>query len=162
MKRNHFYGPIKIILNERYNNDLIIFSCLPTSSVSKMSTNRSMLTLFWVCTKHQGHRTSGTWPSWRAVSTNSSSISHGKWGSDKQFSDIYSTCILKFRNRAYWVFLITCSIFRWINRKDLEGRNIFTGGFLGLDNIGIFDRSKPLPTGTYSYRDNREAFKLIY
>ncbi len=35
----------------------------------------------------------------------------------------------------------------WVNRKDSLGNNIFEGGFLGLDNIGIFDRSKPLPTG---------------
>ncbi len=33
----------------------------------------------------------------------------------------------------------------WVNRKDVEGQNIFSGGFLGLDNIGVFDRSKPLP-----------------
>ena len=33
----------------------------------------------------------------------------------------------------------------WVNRKDTEGRNVFQGGFLGLDNIGVFDRSKPLP-----------------
>ena len=37
----------------------------------------------------------------------------------------------------------------WVNRKDSEGKNIFQGGFLGLDNIGVFDRSKPLPTGGY-------------
>jgi mannosylglycerate hydrolase MGH1-like protein len=35
----------------------------------------------------------------------------------------------------------------WVNRKDAEGRNVFQGGFLGLDNIGVFDRSAPLPTG---------------
>jgi hypothetical protein len=35
----------------------------------------------------------------------------------------------------------------WVNRKDADGRNIFQGGFLGLDNVGIFDRSLPLPTG---------------
>jgi hypothetical protein len=35
----------------------------------------------------------------------------------------------------------------WVNRKDTEGKNIFQGGFLGLDNIGVFDPSKPLPTG---------------
>jgi predicted glycogen debranching enzyme len=35
----------------------------------------------------------------------------------------------------------------WVNRKDAAGRNIFQGGFLGLDNIGVFDRSSPLPTG---------------
>ena len=37
----------------------------------------------------------------------------------------------------------------WSNRKDLSGRNVFQGGFLGLDNIGVFDRSAPLPTGGY-------------
>src|SRR5256886_12072611 len=37
----------------------------------------------------------------------------------------------------------------WVNRKDVEGRNIFQGGFLGMDNIGIFDRRAPLPTGGY-------------
>ncbi len=37
----------------------------------------------------------------------------------------------------------------WVNRKDPEGRNLFSGGFLGLDNIGVFDRSRPLPGGGY-------------
>jgi hypothetical protein len=37
----------------------------------------------------------------------------------------------------------------WVNRKDAGGRNLFQGGFLGLDNIGVFDRSEPLPTGGY-------------
>jgi len=35
----------------------------------------------------------------------------------------------------------------WVNRKDRDGRNVFQGGFLGLDNVGVFDRSAPLPTG---------------
>lgn len=43
----------------------------------------------------------------------------------------------------------------WVNRKDAGGMNIFQGGFLGLDNIGVFDRSKPLPTGGTS--SNRTA-----
>jgi hypothetical protein len=37
----------------------------------------------------------------------------------------------------------------WVNRKDYAGNNLFSGGFLGLDNIGVFDRSRPLPTGGY-------------
>jgi hypothetical protein len=37
----------------------------------------------------------------------------------------------------------------WVNQKDSQGNNIFEGGFLGLDNIGVFDRSKPLPTGGF-------------
>jgi hypothetical protein len=40
----------------------------------------------------------------------------------------------------------------WVNRKDAEGNNLFQGGFLGLDNIGVFDRSKPLPTAAFFNR----------
>ena len=45
----------------------------------------------------------------------------------------------------------------WVNRKDLEGRNLFAGGFLGLDNIGVFDRSKPLPTGGHLAASGRHG-----
>ena len=38
----------------------------------------------------------------------------------------------------------------WVNRKDRNGKNVFEGGFLGLDNIGVFDRSRPLPTGGFT------------
>ncbi|MHB8078020.1 MAG: MGH1-like glycoside hydrolase domain-containing protein [Candidatus Krumholzibacteriia bacterium] len=37
----------------------------------------------------------------------------------------------------------------WVNRKDVAGKNLFGGGFLGLDNVGVFDRSRPLPDGTF-------------
>ena len=50
-----------------------------------------------------------------------------------------------FLERAFHKLLINFTW--WVNRKDAEGNNLFGGGFLGLDNIGIFDRSKPLPTG---------------
>ncbi|PPK67357.1 hypothetical protein CLV40_10720 [Actinokineospora auranticolor] len=42
---------------------------------------------------------------------------------------------------------LTRNVDWWFNRKDADGRNVFQGGFLGLDNIGVFDRSAPLPTG---------------
>jgi hypothetical protein len=50
-----------------------------------------------------------------------------------------------FLERAFQKLLLNFTW--WVNRKDVNGRNIFGGGFLGLDNIGVFDRSKPLPTG---------------
>jgi len=50
----------------------------------------------------------------------------------------------------------------WVNRKDTEGRNIFQGGFLGLDNIGIFDRSSPLPTGGYINQSDGTAWMAMY
>jgi hypothetical protein len=50
----------------------------------------------------------------------------------------------------------------WVNRKDSEGRNIFEGGFLGLDNIGIFDRSAPLPTGGHIQQSDGTAWMAMY
>ena len=50
----------------------------------------------------------------------------------------------------------------WVNRKDAEGRNIFQGGFLGLDNIGVFDRSAPLPTGGYINQSDGTSWMAMY
>jgi hypothetical protein len=50
----------------------------------------------------------------------------------------------------------------WVNRKDAEGKNIFQGGFLGLDNIGIFDRSAPLPTGGHIEQSDGTAWMGMY
>jgi hypothetical protein len=50
----------------------------------------------------------------------------------------------------------------WVNRKDAGGRNIFQGGFLGLDNIGVFDRSSPLPTGGYINQADGTSWMAMY
>ena len=50
----------------------------------------------------------------------------------------------------------------WVNRKDADGRNVFQGGFLGLDNIGIFDRSSPLPTGGSINQSDGTAWMAMY
>ena len=50
----------------------------------------------------------------------------------------------------------------WVNRKDDEGHNLFQGGFLGLDNIGVFDRSKPLPTGGFLQQADGTAWMAFY
>jgi hypothetical protein len=50
----------------------------------------------------------------------------------------------------------------WVNRKDAEGRNIFQGGFLGLDNIGVFDRSKQLPTGGHIDQADGTSWMAMY
>jgi hypothetical protein len=50
----------------------------------------------------------------------------------------------------------------WVNRKDPEGKNVFAGGFLGLDNIGIFDRSAPLPTGGHLDQADGTAWMAFY
>ena len=50
----------------------------------------------------------------------------------------------------------------WVNRKDPQGRNVFAGGFLGLDNIGVFDRSAPLPTGGSLEQADGTAWMAFY
>jgi hypothetical protein len=50
----------------------------------------------------------------------------------------------------------------WVNRKDSEGRNVFQGGFLGLDNIGVFDRSAPLPTGGHIEQADGTGWMAMY
>jgi hypothetical protein len=50
----------------------------------------------------------------------------------------------------------------WVNRKDAEGRNVFQGGFLGLDNIGVFDRSAPLPTGGYLEQSDGTSWMAMF
>jgi hypothetical protein len=50
----------------------------------------------------------------------------------------------------------------WVNRKDTLGRNIFQGGFLGLDNIGVFDRSSQLPTGGYINQSDGTSWMAMY
>jgi hypothetical protein len=50
----------------------------------------------------------------------------------------------------------------WVNRKDAEGRNVFQGGFLGLDNIGVFDRSSQLPTGGHIDQSDGTSWMAMY
>jgi hypothetical protein len=50
----------------------------------------------------------------------------------------------------------------WVNRKDRNDRNVFEGGFLGLDNIGVFDRSAPLPTGGYLEQADGTAWMALF
>jgi hypothetical protein len=50
----------------------------------------------------------------------------------------------------------------WVNRKDPQGKNVFAGGFLGLDNIGVFDRSSPLPTGGSLEQADGTAWMAFY
>jgi hypothetical protein len=50
----------------------------------------------------------------------------------------------------------------WVNRKDRSGNNAFEGGFLGLDNIGVFDRSSPLPTGGYLEQADGTAWMALF
>jgi hypothetical protein len=67
---------------------------------------------------------------------------------------------LKFLERVFHKLLLNFTW--WVNRKDAEGMNIFQGGFLGLDNIGVFDRSAPLPTGGHLEQSDGTSWMAMY
>jgi hypothetical protein len=65
-----------------------------------------------------------------------------------------------FLKRAFHKLLLNFTW--WVNRKDLDGHHLFSGGFLGLDNIGVFDRSQPLPTGGHLEQADGTAWMAFY
>ncbi|MFB2834939.1 MGH1-like glycoside hydrolase domain-containing protein [Floridanema evergladense] len=85
------------------------------------------------------------WATWRVYK-----IEQKMWGRcDRQFLErVFQKLLLNFT----W----------WVNRKDVEGKNVFQGGFLGLDNIGVFDRSAALPTGGYLDQSDGTSWMGMY
>jgi hypothetical protein len=73
---------------------------------------------------------------------------------------IYGRTDLEFLERVFQKLLLNFTW--WVNREDLEGNNVFEGGFLGLDNIGVFDRSKLLPTGGYIQQSDGTSWMAMY
>jgi hypothetical protein len=67
---------------------------------------------------------------------------------------------VKFLERSFQGLMLNFNW--WVNRKDPQGKNVFAGGFLGLDNIGVFDRSSPLPTGGSLEQADGTAWMAFY
>jgi hypothetical protein len=67
---------------------------------------------------------------------------------------------IEFLSRVFHKLLLNFTW--WVNRKDAEGMNVFQGGFLGLDNIGVFDRSAPLPTGGHLEQSDGTSWMAMY
>jgi hypothetical protein len=85
------------------------------------------------------------WCTWRAYKIDEKVVGR----SDKDFlKGVFNKLLMNFT----W----------WVNRKDIEGKNLFQGGFLGLDNISIFDRSVELPTGGYIDQSDGTAWMAFF
>jgi hypothetical protein len=74
--------------------------------------------------------------------------------------DLFGKGDLRWLERAFQKLLLNFTW--WVNQKDPSGRNVFEGGFLGLDNIGVFDRSSPLPTGGFLEQADGTAWMAFY
>jgi Mannosylglycerate hydrolase MGH1-like glycoside hydrolase domain len=84
------------------------------------------------------------WAAWRVYK-----MTAARGARDLSFlGRVFQKCVLNFT----W----------WVNRKDVDGRNLFGGGFLGLDNIGVFDRSRPLPSGGRLEQADGTAWMAFY
>ncbi|HEY9889666.1 MAG TPA: hypothetical protein V6D02_14770 [Candidatus Obscuribacterales bacterium] len=85
------------------------------------------------------------WATWRVYK-----IEQKMWGQgDRPFLErVFQKLLLNFT----W----------WVNRKDAEGSNVFEGGFLGMDNVGVFDRSAPLPTGGHIEQSDGTSWMAMY
>ncbi len=85
------------------------------------------------------------WAVWRVYEL----AAEAGFGYDREFLErAFDKCLINFT----W----------WVNREDVEGENLFTGGFLGLDNIGVFDRSKPMPGGGELVQADATAWMAFY
>ncbi|MBV8489114.1 MAG: glucosidase, partial [Candidatus Eremiobacteraeota bacterium] len=73
---------------------------------------------------------------------------------------MYGTRDRAFLERVFQKLLLNFTW--WVNRKDVDGNNVFQGGFLGLDNIGIFDRSAQLPTGGHLNQSDGTSWMCVY
>jgi hypothetical protein len=82
------------------------------------------------------------------------------WRVYKIEQEMYGRCDRQFLERVFQKLLLNFTW--WVNRKDAEGKNVFQGGFLGLDNIGVFDRSAPLPTGGHIEQADGTSWMGMY
>lgn len=78
------------------------------------------------------------------------------WHVYKRTGEDGGVCDREFLARTFQKLLLNFTW--WVNQKDVLGKHVFSGGFLGLDNIGVFDRSKPLPTGGHLHQADGTAW----
>jgi hypothetical protein len=121
----------------------LAFHCIPLALVDPEFAKRQLLMLGREWYQHPN----GQIPAyeWAFGDSNPPVLAWAAWRVYKIEQKYRGQGDLQFLERAFHKLML--SFTWWVNRKDAEGKNVFQGGFLGLDNIGVFDRSAPLPTG---------------
>jgi len=134
------------------------FQCVATARVDPLFAKRQLLLLCREWYMHPNGQLPAyefafgdvnppihAWAAWRVYQL---AAQHGL-GKDRLFLEtVFQKCLVNFT----W----------WLNREDVEGNNLFTGGFLGLDNIAFFDRSRPMPGGGVLEQADATAWMAFY
>ena len=137
----------------------LAFHCLPLAMVDASFAKRQLLLM----TREWYMHPSGQLPAyeWALGDVNPPVHAWASWRvfqiDRKQRGDIGD---IRFLERVFHKLVINFTW--WVNRKDVDGNNVFQGGFLGLDNIGLFDRSAPLPTGGHINQSDGTSWMAMY
>ncbi|HYE77503.1 MAG TPA: glucosidase [bacterium] len=138
----------------------LAFHCLPVAQIDPWLAKQQLLVLLRERLMHPSGQLPAyewqfsdvnppvhAWAAWRIFKITAKHDHHG--GEDFSFLEaVFQKLLINFT----W----------WVNRKDREGRNLFQGGFLGLDNIGVFDRSAPLPNGGCLEQADATSWMAMY
>ncbi|HJY81493.1 MAG TPA: glucosidase [Candidatus Binatia bacterium] len=136
----------------------LAFHCIPLALVDSQFAKEQLILLLREWYMHPN----GQLPAyeWALGDVNPPVHAWAAWRVYKIEQKRHGTGDRRFLERVFHKLLLNFTW--WVNRKDAEGRNVFQGGFLGLDNIGVFDRSAPLPTGGYIEQSDATSWMGMY
>jgi hypothetical protein len=136
----------------------LAFHCIPLAMVDADFAKRQLILMLREWYMHPN----GQIPAyeWAFGDVNPPVHAWAAWRVYKIDKRINGTADREFLERVFQKLLLNFTW--WVNRKDADGHNVFQGGFLGLDNIGVFDRSAPLPTGGHLGQADGTAWMGMY
>ena len=136
----------------------LAFHCIPLALVDPDFAKEQLVLLLREWYMHPN----GQWPAyeWAFGDVNPPVHAWAAWRVYKIEKRIRGTADREFLEKVFHKLLLNFTW--WVNRKDAEGKNVFQGGFLGMDNIGVFDRSAPLPTGGHLEQSDGTSWMGMY
>lgn len=136
----------------------LAFHCIPLARLDPFFAKRQILLMLREYYMHPN----GQIPAyeWNFSDVNPPVHAWGAWKVYCIDKEMHGKADLEFLEKVFHKLLMNFTW--WVNRKDSTGSNLFEGGFLGLDNIGVFDRSHALPTGGYLEQADSTAWMAMY
>jgi hypothetical protein len=160
---NHFYSDDILSMPDKWEYPWfaawdLAFHCIPLSMIDPDFAKRQLQLL----TREWYMHPNGQLPAyeWSFDDINPPVHAWAAWRVYKIEKKMHGNADRSFLERVFQKLLLNFTW--WVNREDTEGKNVFQGGFLGLDNIGVFDRSKPLPTGGYLEQSDATSWMAMY